>query len=261
MATLRFEIKGEAGSITVRGFLVEIENAFRMLAEYDSAISSEPTGSLDWVITNVSIGSLWIEAESRSRLEDRNVGPEVAKAYMAGWAQIEREGTTPPYLTEAGMLNARRIVKLIGREGIAGFAVSDLSERVEISAQASANIDQLIPVRYRSIGSIEGRLETISVHGRPKFVVYLSRTGKAVTCRIEGELLLATAKDALGRRVGASGTVLSNAKGEPLRVAVERIHTLRSAEELPTTASLAGSDPDFTGGLSTEEYVRSLRGA
>ena len=28
---------------------------------------------------------------------------------------------------------------------------------------------------------------------------------------------------------------------------------------LPTVAELTGSDPDFTGGLSTEEYIRSIR--
>ena len=29
---------------------------------------------------------------------------------------------------------------------------------------------------------------------------------------------------------------------------------------LPTTAQLCGSDPDFTGDLTTEEYIREIRG-
>jgi hypothetical protein len=58
-----------------------------------------------------------------------------------------------------------------------------------------------------------------------------------------------------------SGVVHSNAKGEPLRVDVERIDLLSREEELPSTADLAGSDPSFTGDMSTEEYIRSSRGA
>ena len=48
-------------------------------------------------------------------------------------------------------------------------------------------------------------------------------------------------------------------EGEPLRVEVERIRALRPREELPSIEELSGSDPDFTGGMSTEEYLRSIR--
>jgi hypothetical protein len=63
----------------------------------------------------------------------------------------------------------------------------------------------------------------------------------------------------LGRRIIASGKVCSNMKGEPLRVDAEDIKILRRKEELPPTSALSGIDPNFTGNLSTEEYIRSLR--
>jgi hypothetical protein len=63
----------------------------------------------------------------------------------------------------------------------------------------------------------------------------------------------------LGRRIIASGKVCSNMKGEPLRVEAEEIKVLRRKEELPSIAALSGIDPHFTGELSTEEYIRSLR--
>ena len=34
----------------------------------------------------------------------------------------------------------------------------------------------------------------------------------------------------------------------------------RLDDELPTTRSLTRSDPDFTGGLSTDEFMRKIRG-
>jgi hypothetical protein len=113
---------------------------------------------------------------------------------------------------------------------------------------------------YRSIGSVEGRLEMVSIHHRPRFTVYHSRTNKAVRCDFAHEDL-GTITAALGRRVVVSGVVHSNAKGEPLRVDVERIALVGREEEPPSTASLAGSDPSFTGDVSTKEYIRSIRGA
>jgi hypothetical protein len=41
VATLRFQVHGELGSITLNGFLAQIQDHLRMLQEYDVAISHE----------------------------------------------------------------------------------------------------------------------------------------------------------------------------------------------------------------------------
>ncbi len=261
MARLRFQVQGELGNITLAGFMGQINDHLRMLREYDLAISREKKASLEWLITNVSTGSLIIETESRSRLEEKNFGPEVAKVYVAGWDRIEHKGLSPAYLTEPGMKAARRIVRRIGKDGIEGIVVSGPEQSVTISPKASAHMDQLIPVKYRSLGSAEGTLETISIHRGSRFTIYHSRTKKAIRCDIPAveEQLLNYAKEALGRRVHASGRLERNARGEPIRIKAERLRILREREELPTIAELGGKYPDFTGGLTTEEYIRSLR--
>lgn len=260
MATLRFEVKGQMGSLTLRGFLVAVENSFRMLSEYDAAISGERRGSLDWVVTDVHSGSVVLETESRSRLGDKNFGFDVARSFVKGWQLIEHDAVSPPYLTEAGMARALKIVRLIGREGTLGFIVSDSNEIAEISPQASVNLNELLKVHHRSIGSVEGQIETISIHGKPRFIVYHARTKKAITCRVDAEKLKQMVQtDMMGSRVRVAGIVYSNVKGEPIRVDAERIRLLHRDSELPSIQSLGGSDPDFTGDLSTEEFIRSIR--
>jgi hypothetical protein len=260
MATLKFEVKGQVGSITLRGFLTAVESALRMLSDYDAAISGKPKGTLDWIITDVSTGSLRIVTQSCSRIEDRNFGPEVADRFIKGWSEIERHCATPAYLSEQGMKQARQLTRLIGREGMTGFAAASQTVAVEITPQASANIEQLLKVRQCSIGCVEGKLETISIHGESRFIIYHPRTGKAVTCRVPPDRLRTMiSTEMLGRRIIASGKVCSNMKGEPLRVDAEDIKILRRNEELPPTSALSGLDPNFTGNLSTEEYIRSLR--
>jgi hypothetical protein len=260
MATLKFEVKGELGSITLRGFLDTVENAFKILLEYDKAISGEPKGSTDWVITNVSAGSLCLETEPISRIPNKNYGPKVANSFIRGWSEI-RKGVTPAYLSSQGMRKAKQLAKIVGSEGMRGLLISGLIEQAEITPDVSKFIGQLLKVKHRSIGSVEGELKTISIQGGSRFVIYHSRTGKAINCNIPIEKLASMIKtEMLGRKVIASGKIHSNIKGEPLEVDAESIRIIRRKEELPSIESISGSDPYFTGGLTTEEFIRGIRG-
>jgi hypothetical protein len=149
---------------------------------------------------------------------------------------------------------------LLGQHGVRGYRATDLTEdrEVEVSRNAADTIRALLPVRRSFQGSIEGNLETISVHRERKFMVYHAVSRKAVTCQFASDVMLREAFDALGTKVMVSGMVHSNIKGEPHRVTVEALRTL-GGDALPTTRELAGSDPDFTGELTTDEYLRTIR--
>jgi hypothetical protein len=260
MATLRFQVQGELGSITLSGFLGQIQDHLHMLKEYDLAISHENRASLEWMITDVSTGSIIVETESRSTLPDRDFGFEVTTAYFTGWERIENDGSSPPYLTERGIRAARRIAQRIGQGGMNGVVISGPDRRVTISERASENINVLLPEQDESLGSAEGTLETISIHRGRRFVIYHSRTKKAIQCDIPSQSdLLDQARDALGNRVVVGGRLHTNARGEPVRISVEKLRTLREGSKLPSIASLGGRYPDITGDLTTEDYIRSLR--
>lgn len=254
-------VEGEPGILGVSAFLNAVRESLYMLADIDAGLSGEPRGTLDWSVASLKTSSAVIEMESRSRDEERNFGPQVTRFFVTGLQQLEELGVTPPYLTESGMSHARRLVKLIGRNGMRGLEVSDLETSTAISARAAANIDPLLKTQRRALGSIEGRIETASIHKRPRVIVYLTRTRKAVTCRMPSTAVLEGAAVAMGRRVLASGMVHYNAKGEPLRVDVDRLRVFRPESELPTIDELAGSDPQFTDGMSTADYIRELRSA
>lgn len=260
MATLRLTLEGEPRRISLRSFVQASDSALKIVQELDAAISQERGGLLDWVVTDLTLGSLVIVAQSFSRVPDHDPGPAVTRAFVGGLRQIEDEGTTPPYLTEGGLRHVRRLIKLIGHDGTRGLRVADLEATVALTARAAANVEPLMKIRHKAIGSIEGKLDTSSVHRAPRFIVYQSRTKKAVTCRFETGLL-ESAKAALGRRVLVAGIIHSNVMDEPVRVDAERIRPLRQPSELPGTSDLAGSDADFTGGVGSAEYVRRLRGA
>ena len=260
MATLRFQVHGELGSITLNGFLAQIQDHLRMLQEYDAAISHEKRVTLEWLITNISTGSLILDTESRSTLPDKDYGLDVIEACFTGWERIEHEGCSPPYLSEEGMKAARRIAARIGKEGVTGIAVSSPDRRVTITSRAYENIHHLIPEKEESLGSAEGTLETVSIHRGSRFMIYHSRTKQAIRCDIPQDSdLLDQAKEALGSRVLVAGLVHMNARGEPIRISAKNLRVLSETPALPSIASLGGKYPDLTGDLTTEEYIGSLR--
>ncbi len=57
----------------------------------------------------------------------------------------------------------------------------------------------------------------------------------------------------------AFGLISINVKNEPLKVSVGSIRVLGEGKRLPLASELTGSDPEFTGDLSTDEYIRSIR--
>ena len=148
---------------------------------------------------------------------------------------------------------------MIHRNGAKGFSATDYERKVDVSEKASKTINDLLPVVRDSIGSVEGRLEEISIHRRKKFVVYHAVTKKAVNCLFHDDALLDRVIAALGERVVVIGNVFSNAKAEPVRIDVIEFQLLDSSRRIPTTAELTGSDPNFTGDLSTDEFIRRIR--
>lgn len=260
MAELRLEIEGQVGNISVATLLTVFNESFEVLKELDSTLSQHSEGSLEWVVNDLSTGSLDVAIETRSKLEDANYGPQVKTAFADSFYRIESGIGRPPYLSDTAMRRVERVLGTIGKDGASGLVVSYVDTRVQVTAQSLVNVKQLLRVRHRAVASIEGRLLTLSVRGEPHFMVQDEQAQRSVTCKFgENEAILKAAKEALGRRVNVSGLLAYNIKGEPLSLRVERLRVLRERAELPTIIELTGSDPDFTGTMSTGDYIKSIR--
>lgn len=261
MTTIQLRVHGLPGDISLWTLAVTAGSTRALLERIDAAISHEKTGSLDWHISDLRMGSIVVALKSEPRRTDINVGPQVAGAFVDAFAAVELRNEVPAFIDERGIVELKRLIGVIGRNGASGIDVEGADRKVEVTAQGQANLRTMLRPVYRSLGSVEGRIETISIHRRQRFVVYQSRTHKAVTCYVPTDQpeLMKAAADAIGRRANIAGTVHSNRAGEPLKVDVQDIRVLRDRAELPDPMKLGGSDPDFTGKQSSVEYVRSMR--
>jgi hypothetical protein len=268
MAKLRFEIEGEPGRVALASYLIATSHMQSWLRELDAAITGTYRGTLNWYVASLrSDQGLSIELASgmkpapkrRKAAIPPDQSQQVAASFVTGLENLEQKGISPPYLSEDGLRRASAMFNALNRNGARGYKATaiDSGKDVEASHKAGDAIRQLLPVSRRYIGSVEGRLETISIHGKQRFIVYHARTNKAVTCRFD-DLDMHRLTGMFGERVAASGIIQSNIKGEPVRVQVDDLRVLGQGK-LPTTDELAGSHPDFTDDMTTEEFTRYIR--
>ena len=90
-----------------------------------------------------------------------------------------------------------------------------------------------------ALGSIEGRLETISSHDGFRIVIYDALSRRAVKCVVPQEKF-SEAHKAFNRRVSVSGKINYDRNGQPISVNAFEIRVFKEVSELPTVESLRG---------------------
>lgn len=270
MSVLRLDIAGNPNRIPYRSFIQVANSSLGILNDLDAAYARRHNATLDWYVNDLSKnGSLRIEIYSHvkpmKRVQYEDFSSSVADSFVEGFNVLETQGKSPALLTERGMHKASVLTHLIGKDGMQSVVASvpQTHKEAEITHKSAVNIEQLIPAASSSLGSVEGTLEVISIHRGNRFIVYQQGTNKAVSCFYAKLPLLDPVKGALGRRVIASGELFRNAKGEPIKIKLGRESQLKifGTESFPVyeLQKLGGSDPDFTGDLSTEEFIRNIR--
>ncbi len=257
------ELSGEF--IPLPSFTAAVDDLCDILAQLDVCISGRER--LEWGINRNSRsgGVSIIEAIPRiAKGQDSsdNMAYKIVPAFLNGIRLINKKAKRPEFFSDGALDSAKELAGLPNGDihgiRIKGSINGRMSKPVPMSHNLVANVDVLIGPFYSAIGSVEGTLDTISLHRSPRIFVYHSLTRKAVRCKFPLDML-ENVRSALGKRVIVSGIVQYNRQGDPVRVDMEEIRIL-GLNQLPSTQELSGSDETFTGDMSTAEFLRSIRG-
>jgi len=131
---------------------------------------------------------------------------------------------------------------------------------VSVTQRTARNLARALSVQRRSLGSVIGRLDSISVHKRRLAGVWDSITGLRVEVTFTDNQVQEI-KNALGKRVEIFGLITRDFNDNPLKIKMRELEVLPDVGESPSMDSIYGMDPDFTGGRSSVDYVREMRGA
>ena len=141
------------------------------------------------------------------------------------------------------------------------------SHAIEFKGNAEYRLDRNTLVRTRkaknreikSIGSVAGRVEALSIHGEMVFYVYPVSGPTRVACSFT-EKMFAQVQAAIGRYVAVLGKIDYDETGTfPVNVEVNRIEAYE--DERPRLKDLFGLVPNLTGGIESAAYVRAMRDA
>ena len=264
MARLHLTVKGELGNIAFDSLTLVLEKSDSILRRFDRAVSGKETGTMKWMVAGLKEGnSGTIELRSRVIRGETDFGVQVGSLYIEAIDYIETQGEAPPDYDLDMLRDLQAMTHAFGRNGVDGLSVSmpDYNKDAVLSWRSDETLQNLTGVHYKTIGSVEGRVELVSLHkGNRYFNVYHAVTDKAVRCSLPEEREEAVIEDLKRkRRVIVSGEVSYNVEGRLLNVSVDRYRTLPDEDELPALEDSLGLAPDLTGHQSTEEYIRSLR--
>lgn len=92
----------------------------------------------------------------------------------------------------------------------------------------------------RSIGTIEGELEGLIVHGDKRFLLYDRLTGRRVTCYFGDSVSWDGLGDVFGKRVAVTGEIRSRRSGERASIDVSKYYVFPHEDELPSAREVRG---------------------
>ena len=192
-----------------------IDELTSMLGEIDTELSPTGQRTFDLRITSLSYDSpALVGVLARPRPKQPDITERAVIDCAEGWTLIERESTRPAAFNDDALEHLRNVGNATGN-GIRNVRMHTPLVLIEpvITRRASAHIERILPHGY-SVGSVEGRLEGLNIHGQTQFTVYDTVTGRAVQCYFK-DVQLEDVKDAVGRKVLVSGNLRRDPSGRP----------------------------------------------
>jgi hypothetical protein len=213
--------------------LVAASETFQSLINEVAREHSGSAKAVKWLV-EVQPGSvrLPLRAEAGTLEAAASAVREIPRSIADGLAILEREPKRPDFFSDKALEEAKKLADL-GRDDF-GLAVQNGGERIALSQRLSVNVSKLLGSPRTSFGTVEGKLESLSVHGSKEFSVWRV-DGTRVPCHFGRYLSLDEVLPAIGKRVAARGQIKTNARtGEPQTV---EVHELRVIGERTVSAA------------------------
>lgn len=237
---LSFRLDGKR--ITAEEFSRAVDAFFVLIKEVAHEVTGE-TKPIDWIVS-VKEGSIELAATAEPRSSTIDV-PRVTTAIYSGMKTLALKKTRqtrerPAYFSDLALYKAREIARVTSSKAINKAEIIVQRKRAAVQRQTALNVETILGLRQTDFGAVEGRLETVSVSGRPHFAVRDVTNGRQVQCLITEANLYQKAVPALGKRVAVVGRIRYRESGEAASVQVRDIKMLPERERLPTADEVYG---------------------
>ncbi len=263
---------------TVADLLGQLEDIIGLLEEVEQGVEEGGGIEIEWRVTDARRGSpLVFEITPFPKRYGMNIDArsQGVREYVAHWLTTLLEtGERPTYFADATLKRAERIFARV-TDALATTRVDfgdDLpplaltADTARTGERNAARAQKPEDRPYREIGSVEGYFNAVERDGYGRALLHLRvrMTGDVVKCIVRGAALERVAQRQIGevwqrrQRLLVSGMVHYKALGRVSQIEADDLQLLRSGADLPQVEDIV--DPDFTGGLRTEDYLEEVRG-
>jgi hypothetical protein len=253
---------GDRDRITFPELVRSLCNILGILEDLDASLSKRKSGTVRWEVVSLRKGSppiIGIEGHPVSSKVD-DLTPAIQREVFQGVATLANTPERSRYYSDSVLSKLRKLAYQSRQTGPLTIYTENGEARQETSITESTlqNIEQIIGVKYKGLGSVVGSLDAIILHSKNEFRIWNENTGKPVTCLFAPEKL-EDVKALLRTKVLVYGEVRSNQRGEPIAITVEGIERRTPQDKLPTIEEMSGLVEDMYEGKALEEYLKDIR--
>lgn len=199
-------------------------------------------GGVRWVVEDVSRSSpvrLSVRPiASRKGVRTQDLA-EVNRSITNGFATIQSRPERPAHFNDRALEKAKDLARKVGTD-LSLLRVNGRSDQTDVTGQLIANVDAILGETVSSIGTIDGSLEALNVHGDRYFSVYDVLTGQRVRCDFGHRISTDEIARAVERRVAVHGQIKSRPTGEIVGMIAERVEVFPPESELPSADEVRG---------------------
>ncbi len=202
---LTFVVNAEAEIASFSLLSRSLEDIRLLLRDVDRAVYG-PRSKHEWMVSKLSSSAPTITVHP-----DLN-GRQAAEALGAGLRAVTAGTDRPPeHFTEQVLVDLQKMRRLFMGKGRATSITVSLNGRpaAAIQRDISEKVSRILNVGYTNIGTLEGTLEVINIHGKGSVTVWDRVSRSPVRCSItKNDEWIDHVKSLLGKRVMVTGDIL-----------------------------------------------------
>jgi hypothetical protein len=235
----KLTLRIEGQRITADRFLKAISSFVALINDVSETVTQERS-AFRWLIT-VESGSAVVHFRPEPNKANPSLVMPSLKAINDGIKTIQKRPERPRYWSDNALRKVKELSEVLD---VATGAIDHVSVKgdhaaIDITRKTSAHVDELIGSEYKSLGTIEGRLRTVTEAGGIHFVIQDAATHNNVRCFFDEE----RADEYIAawrKRVGVYGEIRYRKDGVPVSISVQKFRVLRESHELPSIKEMRG---------------------
>jgi len=234
----KLTLRIEGPRITADRFVKAVSSFVALINDVSETVTNEHS-AFRWLVS-VERGSAVVHFKPEPYKANPHLIAPSLRAINDGIKMIRKRPERPRFWSDRALRNAKELAEVLDVEtGVDHVSVKADQAALDITRKVSANVDELIGSEYKSLGTVEGRLRTVTEAGGIHFVVQDAVTHNNVRCFFDVERA-DEYMSAWRKRVAVYGEIRYRKDGVALSITVHKFRVLRESDELPSVRDMRG---------------------